>query len=377
MHPDKRRVVMWRRELLPGSETFVRSQLNGLTKWRGSALGALKVSSPVAAISDEVLFAGSRFDRLRLKVFTLSRYSYALQRRLRQLKPDVVHAHFAMDGILIAPLCSLLKIPFVVSVYGVDVTAMAARSGVRGWAYRKRLASMFKKCAKVLAVSEHLAEAAIQLGAPADKVVVHRLGIELPETTARDEGAWEWDVLVVGRLVEKKGVDDLIRAAALVNSRYNRSIRLAVVGDGPLRHSLEESARGLGVSVNFLGGQSPKNVEDIMRRSRILAVPSKIASNGDREGLPMILLEGAARSLPIVATRHSGIPEFVTHGITGLLSDEGDVYSLAQNVEQLLKDANYGASLASGALQRVTNEYNIRVQMQLLENIYDEALRPG
>jgi len=377
MQSNNRRVVMWRRDLLPGSETFVRSQLDGLTNWQGVALGALKVSSPISSPSDEILFTGSRLDRLRLKIFTWTRYSLSLHRRLRQLKPDIVHAHFAMDGILIAPLCWLYRIPFVVSVYGVDVTAMAARSGIRGWVYRQRLASMFKKSAKILAVSEHLAEAAVLLGAPRHKVVVQRLGIVLPEVKTRDARAWEWDVLVVGRLVEKKGIDDLIRAAALAKTSDNKPLRLAVVGDGPLRHSLEKNATQLGVSVDFLGGQSPRNVEDIMRRSRLLAVPSKTAGNGDREGLPMILLEGAARGLPIVATRHSGIPEFVTHGVTGLLSDERDPESLAANIQRLISDEPYGSSLAAGALQRVTNEYNIRIQAELLEKIYDEALRPS
>lgn len=365
---------MWRRELLPGSETFVRSQLDGLKNWQGIALGATKIPSPIAEPSDQILFARRRFDRLRNRLFTWTRYSLALHRRLRQLKPDIVHAHFAMDGILIAPVCQLLRIPFVVSVYGIDVTAMAARSGIRGAIYRSRLESMFRRSAKILAVSDHLADAARLLGAPSDKVIVHRLGIELPEPHQhRVDG--KWDVLVVGRLVEKKGIDDLIHAASLIKKLDDKPIQVAVIGDGPLRQSLEDTALRLGLSVDFLGAQSPSEVKHAMRRSRILAVPSKTASNGDREGLPMILLEGAALGLPIVATRHSGIPEFVTHDVTGLLSDERDTESLASNICRLLEDEQYGKELAQKALDRVTNDYNIRTQAELLEKIYDAAIR--
>ncbi|WP_350004369.1 glycosyltransferase [Pseudarthrobacter sp. WHRI 8279] len=371
-----KKVVMWRRELLPGSETFVRSQIENLCAWRSLALGLDKVPSPLAADTDEVLFGQSFTDRMRRGLFTYTRLSWTLVRRLRQIKPDVVHAHFAMDGILIAPTCRQLGIPLIVSVYGIDVTALAARSGLRGYIYKRRLASTFKGASKILAVSKHLADAAIQLGAPRHKVVVHRLGIAVPDAVTRsDTSVWDWDVLVVGRLVEKKGIDDLIEAASSIARPDGSGVRVAVIGDGPLRQSLEERATLLGVHVDFLGGQSPSDVESIMNRSRVLAVPSKTAGNGDREGLPMILLEASARYMPIAATRHSGIPEFITHGVSGLLSEEKDIEALAANIRQLLKDEAYANTLASRARQKVATEYNIRIQSSILEQFYDDTVK--
>ncbi|WP_426939576.1 glycosyltransferase [Pseudarthrobacter sp. S3] len=368
---------MWRRDLLPGSETFVRSQLENLVEWNGLALGVTRISSPLSTNRDEVLFTESPIDTIRRRLFAYTRISFRLRRRLKQLRPSVVHAHFAMDGILIAPLCRQLGIPLIVSIYGIDVTALAARPGMRGAIYRRRLASMFESSSKILAVSEHLADAALQLGAPSHKLVVHRLGISIPDEDTRGAATrWDWDVLIVGRLVEKKGIDDLIKAASLVASRDGMPLRIAVIGDGPLRSSLEDLAKTLKVSVDFLGGQSPSQVQSIMVRSHVLAVPSKTAANGDREGLPMILLEGAAMGLPIAATRHSGIPEFITHGVSGLLSDEGNVEALAENIRRLIQDEQYATDLAQHARQKVAAEYNIRIQSCVLEQFYDDATRP-
>lgn len=367
-------VIMWRRDLLPGSETFVRSQLENLVRWKGLALGLSKISSPLSAETDEVIFTQSPIDKIRRRLFTYTGISFTLRRRLKQLRPNVVHAHFAMDGILIAPLCRQLGIPLIVSIYGIDVTALAERPGLRGAIYRRRLALMFQSSSKILAVSEHLAHAALQLGAPSHRLVVHRLGISIPqEGTRKAVTRWDWDVLIVGRLVEKKGIDDLIEAASLVTGRVGKPLRIAVIGDGPLRRSLEDRARALKVSVDFLGGQSPSDVQSIMRRSHVLAVPSKTAANGDREGLPMILLEGAAMGLPIAATRHSGIPEFITHGVSGLLSDEGNVEALAENIGKLLLDEQHATALAECARQKVAAEYNIRIQSVVLEQFYDDA----
>src|SRR5687768_14486930 len=103
-----KRVVMWRRNLLPGSETFIRSQLDGLVVWQGVALGATKVVSPVAASKDRVLYGGQFSESLFLRLFSWTGWSLRLYKELKLLRPALVHAHFAMDGILIAGLCRLL-----------------------------------------------------------------------------------------------------------------------------------------------------------------------------------------------------------------------------------------------------------------------------
>lgn len=368
-----RKVVMWRRDLLPGSETFVRSQLERLQNWDGVALGMRKIDSPLARTTDVTLFGDNRKDRLAGKFLTLTGYSRRLQRKLQELRPDVVHAHFAIDAVSIAPLCALLKIPYVVSVYGMDVTAMSARPGLKGLIYRQQLKLLFAGSSKVLAVSSYLAEAAKSLGASAEKVTVHRLGIELT-TESRNSSHWDWDVLLVGRLVQKKGADDLISAAQMVEKDDGSQIRVAIIGDGPLRPDLVAQASAAGVSVDFLGAKSPEAVRSTMKRSRILAVPSKTAENGDSEGLPMILLEGAALGMPIVASRHSGIPEFIEHDVTGLLSEENDISSLAGNIQRLLADEALATSLARNGLDKVSQDYNIEIQAARLEKFYEAAV---
>ena len=99
---------------------------------------------------------------------------------------------------------------------------------------------------------------------------------------------------------------------------------LTVVGDGPMRPSLVDLAGTLGVRCNFLGPQSSDQIKVLLQQATIVCVPSRTASNGDCEGLPIFLLEAQSMCVPVVGTFHAGIPEAVIHGETGLLGPEGD-----------------------------------------------------
>lgn len=365
---------MFRSDLLPGTETFIRSQVEALRQWQPSVIGLNKVQSVLSRPSDTVILQAYEEPNLAsryLRRFTRSR---AIFRAIKDMRPQVVHAHFAMDGILVNSACARLRIPLIVSVYGMDVTALAARSGVRGIVYRIRLRRMFRRATKILAVSDFLARAAIELGAPREKTVVHRLGIHIPTEVPAGRADCDWDVLVVGRLIGKKGIDDLLRASIQTKSPEGTALRVAIVGDGPIRGELEKLATDIGASATFFGSQSPNEIQALMHSSKMLAVPSKTAADGDREGLPMILLEAAANGLPIVATRHSGIPEFVSDGLTGLLSAEADVDGLARNIQRLLEDEVLRTKLSSEARRKVSEEYSLVLQANRLEAFYDDAI---
>jgi glycosyltransferase involved in cell wall biosynthesis len=143
----------------------------------------------------------------------------------------------------------------------------------------------------------------------------------------------------VGRLTEKKGCEYLIRAMAQVQG-HHPDIELQIIGDGPLRPDLERLASQLLKNYHFAGVQPPLDVRNAMNRALLLGAPSVTATEGDSEGLPNVVLEAQAMGLPVVSTRHAGIPEGVLHGETGLLVAERSVDELAQSCLTLINDAS-------------------------------------
>lgn len=179
-------------------------------------------------------------------------------------------------------------------------------------------------------------------------------------------------VLAVGRLVEKKGFDVLLKAMAGVQEELRAPI--AVVGDGPLRQELADSASRLGLRVNFLGAQPHERVRMLMADATVVVVPSRTAASGDAEGLPNVVVEAMASACPVIATRHAGIPEVVSDGTTGLLVPENDVGSLGRALTALLSDDVLQLSMGLSARATVEGRFALASQMEKLESLYDRVV---
>lgn len=364
------RVVVWRSGLLAPSETFVRAQGHALTRWQARFLGAVKVASPLAEESDVIVFPGRRrgpsTDFLRLR---LTGRSPRLHRLLAGLGPDLVHAHFGGDGWLISGAATALGVPLIVTVHGHDVTRQPDAKGAKGFRYRRNLRTVFDRAAMILAVSEHIRHRAIARGADPEKVRVHHTGVPIPPLTRSEK---RWDVAFVGRFVPKKGLDDLLEAAATLR---DLAPRILVVGDGPLVAPVRARAAELGLDVTFAGSLDHAAVSEIMGAAKVFASPSRTAADGDAEGLPTTILEAAARGVPVVSTRHSGIPEAVVHGTTGLLGAEGDRAELAAHLRLLLTDEPLRDRLGRQARAHVRAHFDLVTQTRRLEELYDEVTR--
>jgi glycosyltransferase involved in cell wall biosynthesis len=361
-----RTVVIWRSCLLPGSETFVRHHGEALTRWRPSYLGAVAVASPLARDTDVVAYPDTPDGRRGWLLLRLTGRSAELRDLLSQARPAVVHAHFGGDGWLISGVAAELGVPTVVTLHGIDVTGQADRPGVRGARHRRHLRTAFRRAALILAVSGPIRDRAIALGADPAKVRVHHTGVPLPAHVP--QVTKEWDVVFVGRFVDKKGVDDLLEAVALL---ADRPPRVLLVGDGPLLEAMRALAVRLGVDATFLGAQDPATVGRCMAASRILAAPSRTAADGDTEGLPTTILEAAGLGVPAVATLHSGIPEAVVHGGTGLLGAERDRPALAAHLRRLLDDDALRTLMGKRARDHVQAHFDLAAQSRRLEDLYD------
>ena len=366
---DDGRLLVWKASWLPGSETFVRNQVDALSRWRATTLGVKRVESAVAATHDLVPFGDSFVERACRQAFLRTRRSRRIESLVTNGSFDVIHAHFLPDATLIEPIARQASVPLVITVHGRDVTALGDYSPRA----LERMRATLSAARKIVAVSGFIADKAISLGAPEDRVLVHHTGIPVDglADAEADPANKEWDLCFVGRLVEKKGISDGIEAVA--QKRLRKPLSMAIVGDGPLRSELIELARARGVDVTLLGGLTPEGVRDVLSRSAVFVGPSKTAQDGDSEGFGMVFLEAALAGLPVVSYRHGGVPEAVEHGVSGLLSTEGDVLELAQSIVELLRDDLFRGQLGRAGGRRVRDRFDVRLQTHMLEAIYDEA----
>lgn len=369
--------LIFRERLLAPSETFIVEQAKPLRRYRPILVGLRRTEPSLRHSLPEILLApgDSFFDQCAASLYRRFPFGPEFFSRLRATHPSIVHAHFAVDAMQALPIVRKLDVPLVVSLHGFDVTATAdalatSRSGRHFLRHRDTL---FREAAAFICVSDFIRRAALDAGFPASKLHVHYTGIDCqrfsPSGLARDPKL----ILFVGRLVEKKGCEYLLRALAPIQRR-DPDVHVEVIGDGPLREKLQTLARQLSLNVNFRGVQNPDEVLRSMSRTRILCNPSVTAPTGDMEGFGMVFAEAQAVGTPVVSFAHAAIPEAVSHGHTGLLAREGNTEELSVAMFTLLSDDALWNSMSSNAQRWVRRNFDIARQADRLESLYDECV---
>ncbi|MEM6256033.1 MAG: glycosyltransferase [Cyanobacteria bacterium P01_D01_bin.156] len=374
------RVVIYRDQLLPYSETFILAQTSGLSKYRAVYAGSSRLHRTIderaAIVFDEL----SKFGRFWKGAYKLAGIvSPRWLSAIREYGPDLVHAHFASDGGLVLPLCKRLHIPLIVTCHGYDATwhtppwtAVRTRGDFFRALLLRRRDQALHQAHRIVAVSQFIHDQLLLRGASAERIVVHYIGVDRQRFSSIPMER-QSVVLFVGRLVEKKGVKYLIQAMAYVQCQLP-GVRLVIIGDGPLRSQLQTLAHQLSISVQFLGQQSPEQVRHWMNRAQVFCGPSIIARSGDAEGFGMVFAEAQAMGLPVVSFATGGIPEAVIHGETGLLAPEKDVNQLAKNLLRLLEDTELRQQFALAGQAHVAANFDLRKNTQQLEAIYDDVV---
>ncbi|MEH1818620.1 MAG: glycosyltransferase [Nostoc sp.] len=368
-------VGMYRRAYPRVSETFIGEQAHNLQRYK-----PLFVS---CRLLKEIPFdhvAVSDHDFLNIKqlfyVLTASTNMFENSDELKKLK--LIHAHFGPDGIYGMRLAEKLNIPFIVTFYGYDITLTRKNMWLSGnpafYQFLLYEQEMKQKASKFIAFSSFLYKKMIEYGYPKDKIIQHNSGIDLQKFAPKTESADERYIMCVGRHVEKKGIDTLIKGfARIVNKHPN--VSLFQLGTGPMTEKLKTLASELGVSdrVNFLGAQPYEVVQKMVRGAEIFSLPSQTAKDGNSEGLPLAILEAAACSLPIVSTWHSAIPDAVIDGETGFLVAEKDDKAVAEKLDILLSDRALAKNMGTKGREFICENFDIRKQTAKLENIYDSV----
>jgi glycosyltransferase involved in cell wall biosynthesis len=364
-------VVTYRSPVFNRSEGFVQAQALGLTEFQPLVCGRNRAGPVAPELADRLILPANWLGMLRLDVAGAGP-DYA--RRVAPWRPVLVHAHFATDGMAALPLAQRLDVPLVTSLRGYDVTRSRTSLLLSGSLSKLRYALFGRRLraqgALFLAVCDFLRERAIASGFPAERTITHYNGVDLDRFRPGDAPE-PGLVLHVARLAEKKGTDVLLRAFAAVRGRFPAA-RLVVIGDGPLRGRLRREAAQLGIgdAVEWLGMRPADEVAAWMRRAWALAVPSRSGRDGNAEGLPNVVVEAAASGLPVVASRHAGIPEAVAHGRSGLLVAEGAAEPLAQALTELLGSPDLRRGFARGSRALASERFDYRRQMQRLQAHY-------
>lgn len=258
---------------------------------------------------------------------------FSLWRLAKKFKPDLLYAHwFTPQGIVAGTVSRITGIPFAYTSHSSDV-AILRKIPVLGPFIAQ---SISKRAQAITVVSQRALEKLKSFFDKSewtlikDKVSVIPMGVHIDSVPEPIPDKSPKEILFLGRLVEKKGVQYLLPAFAQISQQFP-DVHLTIAGDGPWLDQLKQQADNLDISserIRFTGYVSGAVKENIIRSADIFVVPSIITSQGDMEGLPVTLLEGLAAGKICIATNESGADDILTDSIDGLLVPQRDVNAL-------------------------------------------------
>jgi glycosyltransferase involved in cell wall biosynthesis len=375
-----RRVIVYRDQLLPISETFVYNQALRLNRYEAFILGANRPAGLGIPLPEERVYLvdqGGKRGWLRRAGFKVCGWvppdvlSWA-----HEVRPCLIHAHFSPDGAVAMPLARRLGVPLVVSLLGTDVTMDEKEVVLRSYPthrlYVLRKQRLWQAASLFIVPSEFLRAKALERGYPPEKLRLVSHGIDLSEFRPDPSQVTEHRVLYVGRLIPSKGLPYLLHALAPLAPEF-RGLRLVVIGHGPMRQEYEALAwELLGERVEFMGAQPSAVVRKEMQRAYVFSMPSVEMPSGEAETFGLVYVEAQAAGAPVVAFLSGGVPEVVRHGETGFLAPQRDTEGLRHSIRQLLEHPELRNRIAVNAREWVEQRFDLMIQNRLLESTYDE-----
>lgn len=273
-----------------------------------------------------------------------------------------IHAHFLHTPASVARYAAIMrKLPWSCSAHAKDIYTIS------DWEKREKLAD----CAWLVTCTAFNAEFLASLAPDRDRVELVYHGLDLSRfdnpkhssaNRSRRNGSDANDPVViisVGRAVAKKGYDDLLNALSRLPSQ--RHWRFEHIGGGPLLDTLKKQSHSLGLDQQIVW-HGPMDQTEVIARYRtadIFVLPSRITADGDRDGLPNVLMEAQSQGLVCVATNVSGIPELINHDRTGVLVDSESVNQLSDALDRLIQQPDLRSQLGDAGERRVRTEFSM------------------
>lgn len=311
--------------------------------------------------------------------------STILNKNQKEMNFDVILCHFGYNGILANKLRELgaLKGKIATVFHGNEITDFYALRR-----YSLDYQSLFKNTELMLPISQLWRNRIVELGCEEKKIKVHRMGIDLNKflfcsthnTLAPNDKSRKLftrhsvTIFTVARFSEKKGIEFAIKALTFLPK--NIKVKYILAGFGELETHLKILVEELNLKgiVNFIGAIDQQQINEYMKLSDIFLQPSITASNGDMEGIPVAIMEAMAAGLPVISTRHSGIPELIEHEKSGLLANEKDSASIAKNIRLLIENPKISNSIRINARKKVEQISDIKLLnkslLKILNNLF-------
>jgi glycosyltransferase involved in cell wall biosynthesis len=362
-------VLHYKTNFLNSSETFIHRLISNHKKYTPSALCYKKLQFADGLPVFEVPQSGIK-KWVNTTAFHLNFSLPFYERTIKELKPDVVHAHFGYDGYKLLHLCEKLDVPLVISFYGSDVSRLPHELF-----WKNRYRRMANSSARFIAASEYMENQLINLGFPASKIGIVRFGMDLSKLTFKETNPASNRWMMAGRLVEKKGFEYALRAAKILADE-GEEFNITIFGDGPLMPKLKalKNELKLGKQLRFEGFQPIQSILAAHKTHGLFIAPSVTASDGDMEGLPNTILEAMALGTPVISTKHAAIPEVIEHAQTGFLTKERDVNQLAKTLRDILHGRYALDSIRQNGRNTVEKLHNVQKMVSDVEHIYSQVI---
>jgi glycosyltransferase involved in cell wall biosynthesis len=288
--------------------------------------------------------------------------------QLRKDRVDVLLAEYGPTGSELLDSSAQASVPLVVHFHGFDAYSKEPLEGFAG--YRELLSG----AAAIVVVSRHMEQQLLALGAPRERLHLIHYGIDVERFTPGTPAAHPPHFLSVGRFVDKKA--PLITLLAFREVWQQRAqARLTMVGTGVLWESVRQLTVALGLEsvVKLTGVLTPDQVAEHMRASRAFVQHSVVPGSNDHEGTPLAVLEAMASGLPVVSTRHAGIPDVVLHGLSGLLSGEYDIHAMADHMLQLTDDPALASGMGQEGRTYAVKHHRVQERIGALQQVLEQV----
>ncbi len=289
----------------------------------------------------------------------------AISKYFRKNRIECVLAEYGPSGVEMSQICSAMKIPLVVHFHGYDAFRNDILSG-----YGASYPELFRCASAIVAVSHDMVTTLTKLGADRKKIQFIPYGVDTEIFREVDCSRNPPTFLTVGRAVEKKGHAGILLAFRR-HLETNPDSLLEMVGDGHLLPSLRMLAKTLGINrqVVFHGRKNRREVREAIAGARALIQFSHVAPDNDSEGLPLAVLEALSSAVPVIGSRHGGIPDVVGEGANGYLVNEWDWQGLAGKMDLLARDPRLASHLGHRGAALIRSRYTMERYISELTNL--------
>jgi len=356
----------------PYSETFIQAHKSYIKTEKTYYIYGNSLENMI--VEDEGLLINSKqrlFYKAVSKLLKREKKKYFIKtaaNKLKSLKVDVALVEYGNHAVKLIEVFKKADIPFVVHFHGYDISVD------RTIRQNNNYKSLFAAATFVIGVSKLMCKKLQDLGCVKKKIIYTTCAANPSFENIQPDFETK-QALAIGRFVDKKAPYYTILAFKQVIEIFPKA-RLLMVGDGVLFNTCQNLIKyyNLSDNIQLVGPKTPDDIRLLMQESYCFLQHSVTAEDGNQEGTPVAVMEAALAGLPVISTKHAGIPDVIEHEKTGLLSDEHDVNDMAQNIIRIFRNKDLAFKLAQNAKNIHTEKYTLKNHILTIEETLKKSI---